>query len=115
MNAIASQARESLLQRRIALCRIYEENADERHRIDDEAEPDWPDRAADTEAGVVLDCLATDEQRELSEIEAALRRIELGTYGVCETCGGAIGRLRLRAVPEARLCIICSEMAERRA
>lgn len=45
---------------------------------------------------------------ELREIEAALARIAEGTYGACEVCGGAIGRDRLRALPEVRRCVSCS-------
>jgi RNA polymerase-binding transcription factor DksA len=51
---------------------------------------------------------ATDEQREIVEIDEALRRIENGTYGTCEACGGAIGRDRLRALPEVRHCVSCT-------
>ncbi len=46
--------------------------------------------------------------RELCEIDAALARIADGTYGTCEACGGAIGRDRLRALPEVRRCLACS-------
>lgn len=49
-----------------------------------------------------------DAHHELKEIEAALERMETGTWGRCETCGGAIGRGRLRALPEARHCLGCS-------
>lgn len=45
---------------------------------------------------------------ELAELEAALVRIEAGTWGRCEKCGGAIGRTRLRALPETRHCLPCS-------
>lgn len=45
---------------------------------------------------------------ELLETDAALDRIEQGSYGRCEKCGGAIGRQRLFALPAARLCIECS-------
>jgi RNA polymerase-binding protein DksA len=41
----------------------------------------------------------------LVEIEAALQRIEDGTYGVCEVCGKPIGAERLAAIPWTRLCI----------
>jgi RNA polymerase-binding transcription factor DksA len=44
-------------------------------------------------------------QQTLDEVDAALRRIEDGTYGTCEICGGPIGSDRLRALPWARLCI----------
>jgi len=47
-------------------------------------------------------------QRELVEIDAAIARIVEGTYGTCEVCGGAIGRDRLRALPEIRRCVNCS-------
>lgn len=48
------------------------------------------------------------EQQELAELDAALFRIEAGTWGRCERCGGAIGRDRLRALPETRSCLPCS-------
>jgi len=41
----------------------------------------------------------------LVEIDAALQRIEDGTYGICEGCGKPIGAERLSALPWARLCI----------
>ncbi|HEV7640026.1 MAG TPA: TraR/DksA C4-type zinc finger protein [Gaiellaceae bacterium] len=41
----------------------------------------------------------------LAEIDAALQRIEAGTYGVCEVCGKSIGAERLSALPWTRLCI----------
>jgi RNA polymerase-binding transcription factor DksA len=49
-----------------------------------------------------------DTIRELREIDAALARIAAGTYGTCERCGGAIGRDRLRALPEVRCCLGCA-------
>jgi DnaK suppressor protein len=44
-------------------------------------------------------------QQTLAEIEAALRRIDDGTYGTCEACGKQIAADRLEALPWARLCI----------
>lgn len=53
--------------------------------------------------------------REIEAVEAALRRIREGTYGVCEACGKPIGRERLEALPTAALCITCkSRQAARR-
>ncbi len=52
--------------------------------------------------------IAGRDTLELGEIDAALARIEQGTYGTCEVCGGAIGRDRLRALPEVRRCVGCS-------
>ncbi len=56
--------------------------------------------------------LALPERRELEEVEGALARIAAGRFGTCERCGGAIGRQRLRAVPEARLCLGCASPPE---
>jgi DnaK suppressor protein len=47
-------------------------------------------------------------RRELAEVEDALRRIEEGRYGRCESCGGPMGLQRIRAIPEARFCLSCS-------
>jgi RNA polymerase-binding transcription factor DksA len=47
-------------------------------------------------------------RRELSEIDAALRRITEGCYGTCQACGGPMGLQRMRAIPEARFCTGCS-------
>ena len=44
-------------------------------------------------------------QQTLDDIDAALRRIEEGSYGTCEVCGEPIGAARLSAIPWARLCI----------
>ena len=44
-------------------------------------------------------------QNTLEEIDAALLRIDEGSYGVCEVCGEPIGAERLSAIPWARLCI----------
>jgi len=44
-------------------------------------------------------------QQTLEEIDAALRRIDEGSYGTCEVCGKPIGAERLTAIPWARLCI----------
>ncbi len=44
-------------------------------------------------------------QQTVSEIDAALARIEDGSYGVCEICGKPIGEERLAAIPWARFCI----------
>lgn len=46
--------------------------------------------------------LQANSQEILSEIEAALQRIDDGTYGKCETCGGDIPEERLEAMPWAR-------------
>ena len=46
-------------------------------------------------------------------IDAALARIDAGTYGTCERCGRPIGQERLEAIPYATLCIDCKREVER--
>jgi DnaK suppressor protein len=48
----------------------------------------------------------------LRELRAALKRIETGDYGVCLECESEIGVKRLKAVPWARCCISCQELAD---
>ena len=57
----------------------------------------------------------THNARELlAQNERALARIVDGTYGVCESCGEAIGKARLQAFPRATLCVACKQREERR-
>jgi DnaK suppressor protein len=53
------------------------------------------------------------ESAELDEVDAAMRRIEDGTYGQCIDCGVQIPVARLQATPEASRCIACQEKAEK--
>jgi RNA polymerase-binding protein DksA len=54
------------------------------------------------------------EREKLLQIERALARIEDGSYGICESCGNPIGKLRLMAFPRATLCMTCKQREERR-
>lgn len=55
-----------------------------------------------------LGALVRRTQLHLQEIDAAVQRLDTGTYGACERCGGAIGDGRLRARPTARTCMACA-------
>jgi len=44
----------------------------------------------------------------LHKVEHALRRIEMGGYGVCEVCGEAIPIARLEVLPYATMCVTCA-------
>ena len=59
--------------------------------------------------------MTASEKEYLREIDAALERIEDGTYGKCEVTGKAIGMRRLKALPTARLSIEAQEDLEARA
>ncbi|GAA1961289.1 TraR/DksA family transcriptional regulator [Nocardioides panacihumi] len=54
------------------------------------------------------------ERDKLAQIERALIAISEGTYGICESCGQPIGKMRLMAFPRATLCVTCKQREERR-
>src|SRR5438445_3351178 len=57
--------------------------------------------------------LLSQEQDALYEIDQALKRIELGTYGTCEMSGKPIPRTRLEAIPFARFTVECQSQLEK--
>jgi len=61
-----------------------------------------------------VESLARQERNHLDEVEAALRRVDDGSYGICERCGQQIARARLEARPVARTCIGCATREGRR-
>jgi len=76
--------------------------------------PDMADRAS-SESDRALELRTRDRQRKLiSKIDAALKRIEDGTYGYCEETGDPIGLARLDARPIATLSLEAQELHERR-
>jgi DnaK suppressor protein len=50
----------------------------------------------------------------LDQAHSALHRFETGKYGVCESCGQAIGKDRLQVFPRATMCLPCKQREERR-
>jgi DnaK suppressor protein len=76
--------------------------------------PDLVDRAS-AESDKALELRTRDRQRKLiSKIDAAIRRIDDGTYGFCEETGEPIGLRRLEARPTATLSLEAQERHERR-
>jgi DnaK suppressor protein len=83
------------------------------HMQDDAANfPDPNDRATQ-ESEFSLELRARDRERKLiKKIDEALKEIESGSYGFCESCGIEIGIRRLEARPTATLCIDCKTLDE---
>lgn len=59
-----------------------------------------------------LERLSLRDQTSLVRINQALKKIEEGTFGLCEECEEEIAEKRLQAIPEALLCISCAEIQE---
>ena len=57
--------------------------------------------------------LASNERKLLYELDDALKKIEDGVFGICEDCKVLIAKSRLKAVPQARLCVKCQEKKEK--
>jgi len=47
----------------------------------------------------------------INDIDKALVKLEEGTYGICDSCGRAIGDERLKALPASALCVSCASLA----
>lgn len=58
--------------------------------------------------------VASEASARMAEIDAALARVDAGTYGLCEACGNPVPEARLEAVPEATLCVACKTGASLR-
>ena len=71
------------------------------------------DTATDTVDREIDYTLEEHDERLLAEIDAALVRIDDGTYGKCVNCGAQIPEERLEAMPWATLCIECKRKEER--
>ncbi|WP_437583529.1 TraR/DksA family transcriptional regulator [Paramicrobacterium sp. CJ85] len=78
---------------------------------DDEHDPEGPTMSDEWSK---LTGLQSEGEAELREVDAALARIEAREFGMCESCGNAIGRPRLEARPYTTLCIDCARKAEAR-
>jgi len=61
-----------------------------------------------------LDNLDEQEKAELEAIDEALRKLEAGSYGYCDSCGKAIPDGRLQAIPWTKHCIACEQQQESR-
>ncbi|MEU4602620.1 TraR/DksA family transcriptional regulator [Kribbella sp. NPDC023972] len=68
--------------------------------------------AADDVQGEVTAALMSGARTVLAEIDAALFRLAIGSFGVCQRCGRAISVDRLQAIPMAGLCLPCQYVKE---
>ena len=74
---------------------------------------DEGDHAAVNNNSMVESAIVQQQQKELEEIENALRKIANGEYGICEMCEDEIGFQRLKVKPHAIYCIDCREIVEK--
>jgi RNA polymerase-binding transcription factor DksA len=72
---------------------------------------DLEERANEWDDDDILDRLASAMRDEIGLIRDALKRMDDGSYGICWACGEAIGRRRLRVLPQATTCVRCAHLA----
>ena len=111
--------RDILLQERervsAAITHLHEENS---KSLEDETEEETYDNHLADSATATLNreidyTLEENSEHVLHAIDAALGRIESGTYGTCGRCGNPIAEERLEAIPYANRCIDCKRLEER--
>ncbi|MDH5387506.1 MAG: TraR/DksA family transcriptional regulator [Gammaproteobacteria bacterium] len=83
----------------------------ETHHKEEPVEKDFAEQATQSENDDVLAALDDEAQHMIMQVDAALSRIEQGSYGICKACGEPIANERLLAAPYVTLCIGCAEKA----
>ena len=108
--------RTMLLERRNVLTREINELL-ARHRTDqliqrEQSVADTGDMSLQDSTGEQQISILEVRNRMRNQIDEALRRLNEGTYGICEDCGRLVSPERLKAVPFARRCVECQRQAE---
>lgn len=103
-----------LEQRKKSLEKSLEDVAQKSSRIKNTYEAKFPEYGTSEEEGAdevatFTDRVSLEENLEtnLQEVEAALKKVQHGKYGICEECNKEIDRQRLKVMPTARWCLAC--------
>ena len=106
--------RRILTEKKMAILRRARETLDQDMTIDKNEMPDDMDFASTEYLQSFTFRLRGREKTFLKKIELALKKIDDGTFGICEECGEPISLKRLQARPETTMCIRCKEEQEQR-
>jgi DnaK suppressor protein len=71
------------------------------------------DQGTETERREITSQILSTRREALFEIDLALKKINQGKYGICESCGKPISKRRLKFLPQARKCIKCSRNVQK--
>jgi DnaK suppressor protein len=105
LRELLAEERVRTLERRQALNRDRDGIIESSTNVDDEHDPEGATIAFER---AQIEALIDQANRQLADLDRALRRIEEGDYGDCERCGRPIAPERLAARPTARTCIECA-------
>jgi DnaK suppressor protein len=104
--------KKKLQDRRRELGLKLSEFRNESKEVENGVAQDLADKAESSYTKEFLLSLSDAERDQLFQIDAALKRMAKGDFGICQTCQKEIGRKRLNALPWTPLCIDCQEKAE---
>ena len=109
-NAHLDKIKQELLARK----KILEEELDRlsKEPVSDNQSQDDGDQAVSSTLETLRNSIQNTEYEEFVMIEAALRAIEDGRYGICQDCEQEISEKRLKYYPNAQRCLACQEAAE---
>ena len=107
--------KEMLLEREKQILKNIDDNSREIDGLKGAEASDDADHATINADTAIEEALNLKQQKELKEIEYALFKIANHTYGICEMCEEPIGIERLKVKPQAKYCIVCREIVEKRA
>ena len=98
-----------LYRQRVELLKEFAQTEADLRILGEERESEWTDNAVEERLRHLLMNLDGRDREALGEINAALQRINSGSYGLCAQCRAPIPYVRLQAIPTAHLCVICAE------
>lgn len=81
------------------------------HELDRTPTKDMEDFSTERQGDEVLEALGQAELNEVMRIDAALKRVDAGEYGICLNCGNEISEERLAVLPDTALCRNCATQA----
>ena len=95
-------------QLRTRLTELQERLGEIEHDLDEPVDPSFADQATERELDEVLEGLGHAGLAEVKQIQAALKRVEDGTFGTCVNCEEPISQERLALLPHAARCKRCA-------
>ena len=104
--------RKMLQERKQEISHLLSEFSNDSKQVETGIAQDVGDKAESSYTKEFLLSLSDTERRQLLLIDAALKRMDDGNFGVCQSCEKHIKKKRLSVVPWAPLCIECQEKEE---
>ncbi|CZE45731.1 RNA polymerase-binding protein DksA [Campylobacter geochelonis] len=102
-----------LEERRVQIVKNINVSANEINELRESGAVDEFDMASINSDSNLEYSISAKQREELYDIDISLSKIKNGTYGICEMCEEEISVARLKAKPNAKLCISCKEISEK--